>query len=175
MSAADPRVWALRHPRQTLFVLIILISVLVVGNVLLSRGGMFDGEVIVQTEDPWREMDRYVQQKTHAGFDSEETIAFFVNGAIHSPSDLERTLALTDAVKTAFGDGVMSLSTIPAYQDDGEALDDTPYLTADLLRHPNVQSATLEGAGATRPERLWLVRRPPVRLDIRRALLAARS
>jgi hypothetical protein len=61
MNVPDPRVWALRHPRQTLLVLMILMSVMVVGNALLSRGGMFDGEVIVQTEDPWREMDRYVQ------------------------------------------------------------------------------------------------------------------
>jgi hypothetical protein len=130
----DLRVWALAHPVSMLLLFIGLMLLMVWGNVRLQRGGMFTGEVILRSDDPYRAMDRYVhEQKAHEGFDGEETIPFFLNSGIRSAADLERVWRLTESVKKHCGKSVLSLAEIPAYHDTGTALADEPYITQDQI------------------------------------------
>jgi predicted RND superfamily exporter protein len=137
MTRGDPRLWAIAHPYGVLVLCLASLALVLWGNLRLQRGGLFDGEVILRADDPWRVMDRYVHETKHReGFDSEETITFFLNGGLHAPQDLARTIDVTQAVKSTFGDAVLSLSEIPAYEDTGEVLRDDPYLTPALVTEP---------------------------------------
>lgn len=132
----DPRIWALAHPVMMLLLFVGLTLLMVWGNVRLHRTGMFSGDVILRSDDPYRAMDRYVHdQKAHEGFAGEETIAFFLNGEMRSAADLERVWRFTEAVKNHFGSSVLSLAEIPAYHDTGDALADDPYITKEQIDH----------------------------------------
>jgi predicted RND superfamily exporter protein len=73
----------------------------------------------------------------HHGFDGQEMISFFLNRGVRGPADLERVLRLTEAAKERFGDTVLSLAEIPAYQDDGTQLRTDPYISAEALQRPD--------------------------------------
>jgi len=85
-----------------------------------------------------RRMDRYVQDKTAEGFEGREFIPFVLNGGgIRSAADLQHLLHVTETAQGAFGDTVLSLSTVPAYRDTGETLVDEPYVTAEKISRPD--------------------------------------
>lgn len=134
MKRYDPRLWAFTHPGSVVLLVGGMTALMLWGNVRLQRGGMFADDVLLRADDPYRLMDQYVhEEKREQGFDGEEMIFFFVNSGVRSPADLHRVQQLTDAVIQTFGPSVLSLAKIPAYQDTGEALDDTPYITPERV------------------------------------------
>lgn len=134
MSDVDPRVWAIRRPLAACVLVIALTLLFLGGNAWLQRAGLFTGDVILREDDPYRVMDAYVhEQKAHEGFDGEEIIPFFLNTGVRATADLERVLRFMQAAKATFGDTLLSLSEIPAYEDTGAALRDEPWVTESEL------------------------------------------
>ena len=138
MHPLDLRLRILAKPGWVVPILAGLTVLTVWGNVRLQCGGLFDGDVILRADDPYRLMDRYVHQdKAHEGFDSEETIPFFLNSGMRSAADLQRALRFTEAAKERFGKTIGSLAEIPAYEDTGTALRDDPYITDSAVTRPD--------------------------------------
>src|SRR5262245_44659922 len=138
MPYTDPRLWSIRHPRIMLMVFVGLTALFVWGNGRVNRGGILDRDVILQSDDPIRQMDQYVQEKVAEGFEGREFIPFILNsGSIRAPQGVQKILQLTETAKKVFGDTVVSLATVPAYHDTGDALTDEPFVTARDLASPD--------------------------------------
>ena len=138
MKPTDPRLWAIKKPRIALLCFLGLTLLFVWGNGRVERGGVLDGDVILRTDDPMRQMDRYVQDKAAEGFEGREFVPFVLNGGgIRSAADLQHLLHVTETAQGAFGDTVLSLSTVPAYRDSGETLVDEPYVTVEKISRPD--------------------------------------
>lgn len=136
MRIRDPRLWALQHPWWVLLVFFLLTGLFAWGNTRLRKGGILDDDVILRLDDPVRLMDRYVQAKQHEGFEGKEAIPLVFNSELRTPEDLLAVARFSDATKTAFGDGLLSLAEAPAYQDTGEALRDDAYITSTEVTQP---------------------------------------
>ncbi len=136
MLRLDPRLWALRYPRLAVVLFLVLTGFFLWGNSRLTKGGILDEDVILQTDDPVRLMDRYVQAKREQGFDGKEAVPFILNGGLGTAQDLVRVATFTEAAKAAFGEGILSLAEIPAYKDTGEALLDDPYIETERILQP---------------------------------------
>src|SRR5262245_57045672 len=130
MQTYDPRLWCICHPRTVVCFFLLLTAVFLWGNTQVERGGILDKDVILRPDDPFNQMDRYVRAKVSEGFEGREFIPFIFNhGGLQSPVDLQKVFAFTKAAQDTFGDTILSLSTVPRYQDTGEALLDEPYIT----------------------------------------------
>lgn len=130
MRTYDPRLWCIRHPRVIVCLFILLTAFFLWGSAQVERGGILDENVILRKDDPFSQMDRYVRAKVTEGFEGREFIPFIFNhGGLQSPADLQKVLAFTKAAQDTFGDSILSLSTVPHYQDTGESLLDEPYIT----------------------------------------------
>jgi len=133
--------WLLSHPRMILLVFVGLTVVCLWGNLRLQKGSVMDDTVIVKPDDPYRQMHQYVLAKQHDGFDAGEAIALILRGGLHSREDLAQVVQLTERVERTFGEGVLSLAKVPAYQDTGDALRDEPYITREALASPTFEVA----------------------------------
>jgi len=130
MQTYDPRLWCIRHPRAVVCLFLFWTVVFIWGNAQVERGGILDEDVILRQDDPFSQMDRYVRAKVTEGFEGREFIPFIFNhGGLQSPSDLQKVFTFTKAAQNTFGDTILSLSTVPHYQDTGESLLDEPYIT----------------------------------------------
>lgn len=135
----DPRVLAIKHPFWSLVVFLALTSLFLWGNVLVKRGGVLD-DVILNEDDPFRQMDRYVQSKIEEGFEGKEFIPFIIHfpEGINSTAYLQKICAVTESAKAFFGEeGVISACEIPNYKDTGEGLRSDPYINPALLKDPS--------------------------------------
>lgn len=137
MQQYDPRVWSIRHPRLMAALFLALSLVFAWGNTRVEKAGILDSDVILREDDPFRAMDRYVQEKTRLGFEGREFIPFVINGGVRTAADAEKILRVTQAARRAFGDSIVSLATTPAYRDTGETLLDEPYVTKKLVAAPH--------------------------------------
>jgi predicted RND superfamily exporter protein len=129
MSRFDPRAWSMQRPLTTVLLFFSMSAVLTWGNLRVEKGGILDSDVILQPDDPFRVMDRYVKDKAPEGFEGREFIPFVINTSNHPGPDAEKILQVTRAAQKAFGETVLSLATAPAYRDTGESLLDEPYVT----------------------------------------------
>lgn len=131
MRIPDPRVWGIRHPWVAVLIVLGCTSLLSWGNARVKRGGILDNDVILRQDDPVRRMDLYVHSKVQEGFAGREFIPLVLTGGGgRSIDDLQKILRLTEAAELAFGETVVSLATIPTYQDTGTVLLDEPHITA---------------------------------------------
>jgi predicted RND superfamily exporter protein len=131
MRRSDPRAWGIDRPWAVGLIFLCCILLLSWGNVRVRKGGILDSDVILRKDDPVRRMDLYVRGKVQEGFEGREFIPVVLNsGGGRSIDDLRKILQVTEAAKRVFGDTIVSLSTVPAYQDTGEVLLDEPYITA---------------------------------------------
>jgi len=137
MKTSDPRLWGIKKPWGALLVFLGLTFLFAWNNAYVEKGGILDEDVILREDDSWRQMDRYVREKTEEGFEGREFISFILNGGIHSTEDLKKILHFTEAAKEAFGDAVLSLSEVPAYSDTGEVLLYKPYITSEEMSRPD--------------------------------------
>ena len=144
MKVPDPRLWGIQNPRKVLLGFLCLTLLFGWGNVRARKGGILDGDAILNPADPMRNMDRYVTNKVPEGFEGREMIPFiltFPNG-IQTPADLQKIWHFSQQVKAVFGHQVVSLAEIPDYQDTGEALLDEPYITPALFTNDPLNLAT---------------------------------
>jgi predicted RND superfamily exporter protein len=130
---SDPRLWGIKKPWRVLLCFVGLSLFFAWGNVRLKKGGILDSDTILREDDPVRQMDRYVRGKVEEGFEGREAISFILNDGVHSSQDLRDVLYLTETLKESFGDRVLSLAEVPAYQDSGETLRDEPYITVEEI------------------------------------------
>jgi predicted RND superfamily exporter protein len=136
MQHYDPRTWSIQHPLAAMFVFFALSGLFLWGNVRVQKAGILDSDVILREDDPFQQMNRYVQDKVHEGFEGREIIPFVINTGVHALKDAEKILQVTRAAQQAFGETVVSLATTPAYHDTGETLLDEPYITKARLAAP---------------------------------------
>src|SRR2546426_12369189 len=123
MKPTDPRLWAIKKPRIALLCFLGLTLLFVWGNGRVERGGVLDGDVILRTDDPMRQMDRYVQDKAAEGFEGREVVPFVLNGGgLRSAGGLQHLLHGTETAHGAVGGTALRLSTGPAYPASGEAV-----------------------------------------------------
>ena len=135
MKISDPRLWGIRKPWSGLLLFLGLTLLFTWGNFRTRKGGILDGEAILNSEDPIRQMVHYVEGKAKEGFEGQEIIPFIIRfpEGIRTIADLQKIWHLTEEVKATFGNRVISLSEIPDYHDTGEALLDDPYITPALF------------------------------------------
>jgi predicted RND superfamily exporter protein len=130
MQISDPRLWGIRRPGVACVVFVCFMLLFSWGNLRVQKGGILDHDVILQEDDPVRQMDLYVRGKVSEGFDGREFIPVVLKGkGGRSIADLQQILSVTEAAEQTFGDTVMSLAIAPAYQDTGDTLLDEPYIT----------------------------------------------
>ena len=128
--------WLFRYPRIILLVFIGLTCLALWGNFHLRKGSVMEDGVIVRSDDPLRQMHQYVLAKQSDGFDAGEAISFIVRGGLHTRDDLARVAQWTERVEQTFGEGILSLAKVSAYRDNGETLQDEPYITPETLTSP---------------------------------------
>lgn len=134
MRISDPRVWGIHRPWAVGLIFLCCTLLLSWGNVQVRKGGILDSDVILRKDDAVRHMDLYVRGKVQEGFEGREFIPLVLHGGgTRSVNDLQKILQVTEAAEQAFGDTIVSLATIPAYQDTGEVLLDEPYITARAI------------------------------------------
>ena len=134
MKISDPRLWGIRRPWVAFVVFVCFVLLFSWGNMRVQKGGILDHDVILQEDDPIRQMDLYVRGKVHEGFDGREFIPVVLKGrGGRAITDLQKILSVTEAAEQTFGNTVMSLSVAPAYQDTGDTLRDEPYITPGEL------------------------------------------
>ena len=92
MKISDPRLWGIKKPWGALLVFLGLTFLFAWDNAYVEKGGILDEDVILREDDSWRQMDRYVREKTEEGFEGREFIPFILNGGIHSTEDLKKIL-----------------------------------------------------------------------------------
>lgn len=137
MKIADLHACGINHPRIALLVFLSLSLLFVWGNVRVQKGGILDEHVILREDDPVRQMDQYVQEKVQEGFEGRAFISFILHSGARSTEDLGKVLTFTAAAKETFGEAIISLAEVPAYQDTGDTLRDEPYVTAGEITHPS--------------------------------------
>lgn len=144
MRLPDPRLWGIQKPWGALLVFLCLNLLFAWGNVLTRKGGILDGEAILNPEDPIRQMAHYVTGKGSEGFEGQEVVSFIISfpSGIRTITDLQKIWHLTEELKSAFGQRVVSLSEIPHYQDTGEVLLDDPHITPALFADGRFDLAT---------------------------------
>jgi predicted RND superfamily exporter protein len=125
--------WAVRHPKTALLLILAFTAATVYGNLITRRGSILD-EPIVDPTDPFRISDEYVADKLADGFHGGEYIPFIIRfpGGISSVQDLEKIRTLTDRVKSTFGSSVLSLSVVSDYRDTGDMLLNDPFIPDEL-------------------------------------------
>jgi predicted RND superfamily exporter protein len=136
MDITDPRLWGVRHPWSMLVCFLALTLLFAWGNVQVEKAGILDQDAILHADDPVLQMHRSVMKKEQDGFAGRDFIFFVLNTGIQSVQDLRRVVQFTDATKDTFGDAVLSLSAIPAYEDTGEVLRDEPYIATREITDP---------------------------------------
>lgn len=133
--------WLLRRPRTMVWVFVGLTILCIWGNIRLQKGSVMDDHVIVNPDDPMSHMHHYVLAKQREGFDAGEAISFILHGGLHARDDLAQVEQWTKRVEQEFGEGVLSLAKVSAYQDTGESLRDEPYITPETLASPTFDIA----------------------------------
>lgn len=133
--------WLLNYPRTVLFVFVGITLPCLWGNLRLQKGSVIEDNAIVNLTDPLRQMHHYVLAKQREGFDAGEAISFLLHGGLHARDDLTQVEQWTRRVEQKFGEGVLSLAKVSAYQDTGESLRDEPYITPETLASPTFDMA----------------------------------
>ena len=151
MQQYDPREWSIRHPWVVVTLFVVLSVVFAWGNLRIVKGGILDNGVILREDDPFRLMDLYVREKVREGFEGREFIPLVINANIRSEEEAEKILHVTQAAQATFGETVLSLATVPAYQDTGDTLLDEPYVTKAGLTPQNFQTEEWQSRVAADP------------------------
>ncbi|MEA2627502.1 MAG: uncharacterized protein QOD06_3547 [Candidatus Binatota bacterium] len=126
---------AIAHPFAALgaMLLLILAALWANGRVFDLRGGILDDAL--PEDDVYRQMDRAVKAKAPAGFAAGEVVPIVVALPALTAENLREVLDVTREAKRVFGNGVVSLATLPDYRDDGTTLVADAYLTEEGLAH----------------------------------------
>ncbi len=130
------RHWLFDYPLLIVVVFLGLTATLIWGNLRLQKGSVIDDAPILNADDAIQQMHQYVLAQQSRGFEAGDAISFILQDKLHSPEALTRVLQFTEKLEAAFGDSLLSLSKVPAYQDTGEALRDEPYITHEELTSP---------------------------------------
>jgi predicted RND superfamily exporter protein len=129
---------ALRYPKATLVIFVLVLVVFGYGNIIAKRGGVLD-KAILNKEDHYYLMDQAVQKKRMFGFEGTEFVPLILKfpGGIESKKDLKKIYQLTEQAKEVFGNRILSLSEVPDYHDTGIELLDLPYIHPAIFKDPN--------------------------------------
>ena len=134
----EPRNAASKHSLITLVLFLCLLLLFAYGNLIVKRGGVLD-KAILNEEDVFYRMDRYVASKISAGFEGAEMVPLILRfpGGITTKKDLTKIYYWNQKAKEIFGDRVLSLAETPNYKDTGEELLDFPYISSVILKDSN--------------------------------------
>lgn len=131
LRALDPRVLAITYPGWTtvIFIAVVLGFGLAANKQVLSlRGGILD-DALPESDKYWQ-MNEWVEKTP--GFNYSEAIPLLIRCGEDKLDCLKTAMVVTDELRDR-GETVLSLATIPDYHDTGDALDDTPYISARIF------------------------------------------
>ncbi len=128
-----------------LFVLVVTLLPVAYGNLTAKRGGILD-DSLLNKEDPCYIMDKRAEALMAQGLKTSDVITFVItfNPQI-SLQDMKFIAELTDELEAAFPElGILSLSVVPRYRDDGEQLLNSPYINEEALLEISSNASALE-------------------------------
>lgn len=131
----DLRDVSVQYPKITLTAFLVLLVIYGYGAWIAKSGGIVDKGSILNRDDPYYQMDQYVQAKQQEGFMGAECVPLILKfpGGIRGTDDLKKILHLHRDAEDAFGRRILSLAEAPNYKDTGEALLDVPYVGTEVL------------------------------------------
>jgi predicted RND superfamily exporter protein len=115
------------------------------GNIVAKKGGLMD-DSLLNEDDPFYKMDKKAEALVPKGLKTADVITFVIS----FPSGLtvqELTFIkdFTGEVKAAFPEfGILSISCVPRYRDNGEELLNNPYVTDEIIKGMARDKASVE-------------------------------
>ncbi len=120
---------------SVLLVFAVTLVPMLYGNLVVKRGGILD-DSLLNEKDPFYIMDKRAESLLDRGLKTSDAVTLVV--PVRSPTfaaDLRFVQTLGEDLKTAFPEyGVLSLSVVPKYRDNGEELLNSPYINDAVLR-----------------------------------------
>ncbi|MBI3249568.1 MAG: hypothetical protein HYZ50_23955 [Deltaproteobacteria bacterium] len=149
MQHLDLRLWALRYPRLTIALFLLVTSLFLWGNARLMKGGILDEDVILQPDDPLLQSDYLFYDLTSIGNLDDYRFSFV--------SEDERAPVVDGRPETGFVSSLRAVFTLER-QGENYVVKDTTYQEQGKERQARFLDFQEVAPGRYRPRQLVVTR-----------------